>query len=188
MCICVCLWVYITCDYPVEAGALRSWCECLELNLDFLEEQYVLLSTEQSLVPVLHSFKIKVYMYGYVCAHMSSLCVCLVPMETRRGCQILWKWSDRQFSATVWVLGFQPWFSGRSAGALNHCVTSLALFFSFVLSFDIGSVYYLFCFVCLFLGLFCFVFKIVFGVLCLWTSVWVLKFNLYNDSNWDFSW
>ena len=76
------------------------------------------------------------HMYGcfswvYVCA----LCACLMPLEVRRGCQILWNWSNRQMWAPVWELGTDPASSARTvAQALNHramCLSKPPLLWGF---------------------------------------------------------
>lgn len=54
-----------------------------------------------------------IYRYVY------GLCMCLKPTGPRRECQVLWKWSYIRLY-TMWVLGIEPDFSGRAAGAPNH--------------------------------------------------------------------
>ena len=48
-------------------------------------------------------------------AYMPVHRMCAVPMETRRGCQVLWNWSYRRLSATMRVLGIEPRSSRKSS-------------------------------------------------------------------------
>lgn len=51
----------------------------------------------------------------YVCVP----CLCLVPVEARRGCQIHWNWSYRSLWAILYVLGTEPKSSGKASGHVS---------------------------------------------------------------------
>lgn len=63
-----------------------------------------------------------VFVYMNLCAY--TLCMCLVPKETRRGNFISWSWSYRWLYDATWVLGIELWSSGREARALLNCSAS----------------------------------------------------------------
>lgn len=46
-------------------------------------------------------------------------CKCAVAMEARRGHWIPWNWSYWWLLAAMWVLGIEPWSSGRRVSLLN---------------------------------------------------------------------
>lgn len=56
---------------------------------------------------------------NYICAAHA----CLVPLDVRKGCQILWNMSDRRSLAAVWVLGTEPRL-GRTVSTLSHRAVS----------------------------------------------------------------
>jgi hypothetical protein len=52
----------------------------------------------------------------YVCVPLE----CLVSVEARRGCWILWNWNYRWNLAVMWVLGFELRSSERTASNFRH--------------------------------------------------------------------
>lgn len=58
------------------------------------------------------------YFSVYGCFAWKYLCVphaCLVPLEARRWCWILWNWSYRWLLTTILVLGLEPLSSEKSS-------------------------------------------------------------------------
>jgi len=55
------------------------------------------------------------------------MCIDVLPAcISAGGCQNPWDWSYRQLGAALWVLGIEPWSSGRTTSAPNHQTISLS--------------------------------------------------------------
>jgi hypothetical protein len=54
----------------------------------------------------------------FACIHVCAPCVCLVPSESRRGCQMPWN-SYRQLWTASWMLGIELGFCERAASVLR---------------------------------------------------------------------
>lgn len=54
------------------------------------------------------------------CMHVCTPCSCLMPRETERRFQILWKWSYRLVDAILWVPSIEPGTLERAARVLDH--------------------------------------------------------------------
>lgn len=54
------------------------------------------------------------------CMHVCTPCSCLMPRETERRFQILWKWSYRLVDAILWVPSIEPGTLVRAARVLDH--------------------------------------------------------------------
>lgn len=81
-----------------------------------------------------------------LCLHVYICTVCLVHLEARRGHRIIWDWSYRQLSATMWFLGTKPRSSERAARTLSHRAISLVQVFNFkFIYFFIKNFYYSLC-------------------------------------------
>jgi hypothetical protein len=57
----------------------------------------------------------------FACVFVSVPPECLVPLEVRKGHQILWNWSYRAFPTSIRVLSVKHGSSGRAASAPNQC-------------------------------------------------------------------
>lgn len=80
-------------------------------------------------------FILNIYFCFYLCVCFSCIyvcdsCTCLVPAEAWEGHQIPWDWSDRQFWATLWVLGSKLRSSARTAPAFYCWATASVWRFS----------------------------------------------------------
>lgn len=66
------------------------------------------------------------YVYGcFAYMHVCTHCLCLVPVETRRGLCIPWNWSYSRLWATMWVLGFKTGLLWKC----SHCTPFLKIKF-----------------------------------------------------------
>lgn len=95
------------CDLEVLT---RFSCLCL-LSLEIINVATVLI------------FKV-VFFFIFICMGVIFACLCLVTLETGRGCQIPWTRSYRQLWTAMQVLGTEPWSPARTAKALNHWAIS----------------------------------------------------------------
>lgn len=75
-------------------------------------------------VKFLFLFTKDLFPYFYVHGHFSYMYVCvpcmyLMPVKTRKGCQIPWHLSYRWLGTTMWGVGIEPRPTTRAARALN---------------------------------------------------------------------
>jgi hypothetical protein len=107
-------------------GQRRTFSRLLTMTLWLWQEYWDHLNWVQ-LDNSKYTFPPTIHMYEcFACMYVCAPCVCLVPTEVRRRCQILWNWSYKRLWATVWVLGIELGFFVRVASALNCWTTSPA--------------------------------------------------------------
>lgn len=88
----------------------------------FLSHYLILICKPSDSLLILQKRILKICFTMYICVYVceSSFRVCGGAHRVRRGCSSPWSWSDRQFWAVWWVLGFELRSFGRAASGLKH--------------------------------------------------------------------